>query len=35
MSDNELKNILKKELEPKFQSYFNQGLMAGMLVFVQ
>lgn len=29
MSDNELKNILKKELEPKFQSYFNQGLMAG------
>lgn len=29
MSDNELKDILKKELEPKFQSYFNQGLMAG------
>lgn len=29
MSDNELHDILKKELEPKFQSYFTQGLMAG------
>ena len=29
MSDNELYDILKKELEPKFQSYFTQGLMAG------
>ena len=29
MSDNELKDILKKELEPKFQSYFTQGLMTG------
>lgn len=29
MSDNELHDILKAELEPKFQSYFNQGLMAG------
>ena len=29
MSDNELNDILKAELEPKFQSYFNQGLMTG------
>ena len=29
MSDNELHDILKAELEPKFQSYFNQDLMAG------
>ena len=29
MSDNELYDILKKELEPKFQSYFTQGLMTG------
>ena len=29
MSDNELYDILKAELEPKFQSYFNQGLMTG------
>ena len=29
MSDNELHDILKAELEPKFQSYFTQGLMAG------
>ena len=29
MSDNELHDILKAELEPKFQSYFNQGLMTG------
>lgn len=29
MSNNELHNILKKELEPKFQSYFTQGLMTG------
>ena len=29
MSDSELNDILKAELEPKFQSYFNQGLMAG------
>lgn len=29
MSDNELRDVLKKELEPKFQGYFNQGLMAG------
>ena len=29
MQDNELYDVLKKELEPKFQSYFNQGLMAG------
>ena len=29
MSDNELKDILKQELEPKFQSYFTQGLMTG------
>lgn len=29
MSDSELHDILKAELEPKFQSYFNQGLMAG------
>ena len=29
MSNNELYDILKKELEPKFQSYFTQGLMAG------
>lgn len=29
MSDNELHNILKAELEPKFQSYFTQGLMDG------
>lgn len=29
MSNNELHDILKAELEPKFQSYFIQGLMAG------
>ena len=29
MSDSELHDILKAELEPKFQSYFTQGLMAG------
>lgn len=29
MSDNELHDLLKAELEPKFQSYFNQGLMTG------
>lgn len=29
MSDNELHDILKAELEPKFQSYFTQGLMVG------
>ena len=29
MSDNELYDILKTELEPKFQSYFTQGLMTG------
>lgn len=29
MSDNELHDVLKAELEPKFQSYFNQGLMTG------
>ena len=29
MSDNELYDILKAELEPKFHSYFTQGLMAG------
>lgn len=29
MSDNELHDILKKELESKFQSYFTQGLMTG------
>lgn len=29
MSNNELHDILKAELEPKFQRYFNQGLMAG------
>ena len=29
MSDNKLYDILKAELEPKFQSYFTQGLMAG------
>ena len=29
MSDNELYDILKAELEPKFQRYFNQGLMTG------
>lgn len=29
MLDNELYDILKAELEPKFQSYFNQGLMTG------
>ena len=29
MSDSELYDILKAELEPKFQSYFTQGLMAG------
>ena len=29
MSDNELYDILKTELEPKFQSYFTQGLMVG------
>ena len=25
MSDNELHDVLKAELEPKFQSYFNKG----------
>ena len=29
MSDSELHDVLKAELEPKFQSYFNQGLMIG------
>lgn len=29
MSDNELYDILKAELELKFQSYFTQGLMTG------
>lgn len=29
MSDNELQDVLRKELEPKFQSYFIQGLMTG------
>lgn len=29
MLDNELHDILRKELEPKFQSYFTQGLMTG------
>ena len=29
MSDNELHDVLKAELEPKFQSYFIQGLMTG------
>lgn len=29
MPDSELHDILKKELEPKFQSYFTQGLMTG------
>lgn len=29
MSDNELQDVLRKELEPKFQSYFTQGLMTG------
>lgn len=29
MSDNKLHEILKAELESKFQSYFNQGLMSG------
>lgn len=29
MSDSELHDVLKAELEPKFQSYFNQGLMTG------
>ena len=29
MSDNEMHDILKAELEPKFQSYFTQGLLAG------
>ena len=29
MSDNKLHDILKAELEPKFQNYFTQGLMTG------
>ena len=29
MSDSELHDILRKELEPKFQNYFTQGLMTG------
>lgn len=29
MSDSKLHDVLKAELEPKFQSYFNQGLMTG------
>ena len=29
MSDNELHDVLKAELESKCQSYFNQGLMTG------
>ena len=29
MSDNDLYVILMSELEPKFQSYFTQGLMTG------
>ena len=29
MSDSELHDVLKAELEPKFQSYFTQGLMTG------
>ena len=29
MLDSELHDVLRKELEPKFQSYFNQGLMTG------
>ena len=29
MSDSKLHDILKAELEPKFQSYFTQGLMTG------
>lgn len=29
MSESELRDILKAELEPKFQSYFTQGLMTG------
>ena len=29
MLDSELHDILKKELEPKFHSYFIQGLMTG------
>lgn len=29
MSDSELHDVLKAELEPKFQSYFTQGLMIG------
>lgn len=29
MSDNKLHEILKAELESKFQSYFTQGLMTG------
>lgn len=27
--DDELQEILKSHLEPKFQEFFNQGLMAG------
>ena len=27
--DTELHDILKEHLEPKFQEFFNQGLMAG------
>lgn len=29
MSDNDLHDILKNELESKFTEYFNKGLMAG------
>lgn len=29
MSNNDLHDILKNELEPKFTEYFNKGLMAG------
>lgn len=29
MSDNDLHDILKNELESKFAEYFNKGLMAG------
>lgn len=29
MSDSELHDVLKADLEPKFQSYFTQGLMTG------
>mgnify|MGYP006978918908 CR=1 FL=1 len=29
MSDSELHDVLKAELEPKFQSYFTQGLITG------